>query len=99
MVFAGWEVLANAGDPGAVLEMGEVEAVARSFGIEVATFQIRRAEDHRARLRGNSKTRCRQFMSLPIRSYLPTGLESTYWRSVSAYPRCTPLESTSKREV
>ena len=38
-------VLANAGDPGAVLEMGEVEAVARSFGIEVATFQIRRAED------------------------------------------------------
>ena len=45
MVFAGWEVLANAGDPGAVLEMGEVEAVARSLDIEVATFQIRRAED------------------------------------------------------
>jgi len=38
-------VLANAGDPGAMLEMGEVEAVARALGIEVATFQVRRAED------------------------------------------------------
>src|SRR5262249_7957520 len=38
-------ILANAGDPGAVLEMGEAEAVARAFGIEVATVQIWRAED------------------------------------------------------
>ena len=50
MFFAGWEILANAGDPGAVLEMGEVEAVARTLGIEVATFHIQRAEDIEATL-------------------------------------------------
>jgi putative ABC transport system substrate-binding protein len=38
-------ILANAGYPGAVLEMGEAQAVARTLGIEVATFEIRRAED------------------------------------------------------
>jgi putative ABC transport system substrate-binding protein len=38
-------ILANAGYPSAVLEMGEVEAAARSLGIEVAKLEIRRTED------------------------------------------------------
>jgi putative tryptophan/tyrosine transport system substrate-binding protein len=38
-------ILANAGDPGVVLETGEVEAVARALGIDFALFQIRSAED------------------------------------------------------
>ena len=38
-------IMANVGDPGAVLEMGEVQAAARTLGLEVATFEIRRAED------------------------------------------------------
>jgi putative ABC transport system substrate-binding protein len=45
MAFVQLGIVANAGDPGAVLEIGEVETVAGALGIEVVTFQIRRAED------------------------------------------------------
>jgi putative tryptophan/tyrosine transport system substrate-binding protein len=38
-------VIANAGNPVSVLEMREVEATARRLGHDVATFEIRRAED------------------------------------------------------
>jgi putative tryptophan/tyrosine transport system substrate-binding protein len=38
-------ILANAGHAEAVLEMDEVEAAARNFGIEVAKLEVRRAED------------------------------------------------------
>jgi putative ABC transport system substrate-binding protein len=38
-------IMANAGYPAAVLEMAEVQATARTLGIEVATLEIRRAED------------------------------------------------------
>jgi putative tryptophan/tyrosine transport system substrate-binding protein len=38
-------ILANAGDPGAALDMREVQAAARTLGLEVVTSEIRRAED------------------------------------------------------
>ncbi len=38
-------ILANVGNPAAPLEMSEVQAAARTLGLEVATFEIRRAED------------------------------------------------------
>ena len=38
-------IMLNVGYPSAVLEMGEVQAAARRLGIEVATLEIRRAED------------------------------------------------------
>jgi putative ABC transport system substrate-binding protein len=38
-------IMANASAPNALLEMGEVQAAARTLGLEVATFDIRRAED------------------------------------------------------
>ena len=38
-------IMANVGYPAAVLEMGEVQAAARTLGLEVVTFEIRRAED------------------------------------------------------
>ncbi len=38
-------ILANVGDPNTVREMREVEAAARTLGIEVAKLEIRRAED------------------------------------------------------
>jgi putative ABC transport system substrate-binding protein len=38
-------ILVNAGDPGAVLDLGEVLTAARTLGLEVATSEIRRAED------------------------------------------------------
>ena len=38
-------IMANIGNPAAVLEMGEVQATARTLGLEVDAFEIRRAED------------------------------------------------------
>jgi putative ABC transport system substrate-binding protein len=38
-------IMANAGAPGALLEMRETQAVARTLGLEVSTVEIRRAED------------------------------------------------------
>ena len=38
-------IIGNVGNPQSVLEMGEVQAVARTLGIEVAPLEIRRAED------------------------------------------------------
>jgi putative ABC transport system substrate-binding protein len=38
-------IMANVGFPDAVLEMGEVEATAKTLGLEVVTVEIRRAED------------------------------------------------------
>jgi putative ABC transport system substrate-binding protein len=38
-------ILANVGNPGGVLEMAEVQAAASTLGIELAPFEIRRAED------------------------------------------------------
>jgi putative ABC transport system substrate-binding protein len=37
--------LVNIGNPTVVLEMGEVKAAARTFGLDAAAFEIRRAED------------------------------------------------------
>jgi putative tryptophan/tyrosine transport system substrate-binding protein len=38
-------IMAYAGNHGAMLEMAEVQATARTLGIDVTTFEIRRAED------------------------------------------------------
>ena len=38
-------IMANVGNPVAVLEMSEVQAAARTLGLEVITLEIRRAED------------------------------------------------------
>ena len=38
-------IVANAGNPGAVLETREVQAAAGTLGLDVATFEIRRTED------------------------------------------------------
>ena len=38
-------ILANVGNPGAALEMGEAQVAARTLGLEVTTIEIRRGED------------------------------------------------------
>jgi putative ABC transport system substrate-binding protein len=38
-------IIANVGNPASVLDMGEAQATARAFGLEVTTSEIRRAED------------------------------------------------------
>jgi putative tryptophan/tyrosine transport system substrate-binding protein len=41
----GLAILGNVGNPNTVREMGEAQAAARMLGLDVATFEIRRAED------------------------------------------------------
>src|SRR6516225_6415581 len=38
-------IMANIGNPGVVLEMGEAQAAARTLGLEATTFEILRTED------------------------------------------------------
>jgi ABC-type uncharacterized transport system substrate-binding protein len=38
-------IMANVGNPAAVLELSEVQAAARTLGLEVATLEVRRADD------------------------------------------------------
>ncbi len=38
-------IMANAGNPGAMVEMSEVQAIARKLGLDAATVEIRRAEE------------------------------------------------------
>jgi putative ABC transport system substrate-binding protein len=38
-------IMANVGNPGTVLEMGEVQAAARTLGLEVTTLDVRRTEE------------------------------------------------------
>ena len=38
-------IMGNVGNPSTVLEIGEVKAAAQTLGLEVTTFDIRRAED------------------------------------------------------
>jgi putative ABC transport system substrate-binding protein len=38
-------IMANIGNPGAVLEMGEAQVAARTLGLEVTTIEIRQGED------------------------------------------------------
>src|SRR5262245_57277507 len=38
-------IMVNPGAPAAVLEMSEVEATAKTLGLDIATFEIRRADD------------------------------------------------------
>jgi ABC-type uncharacterized transport system substrate-binding protein len=38
-------IVANVGNPYAILELSEIQAAARALGLEAATFEIRRAED------------------------------------------------------
>ena len=51
-ISAGWRSWPMSAIPSAVLEMGEVQAAARTLGLEVDTLEIRRAGGYRAGLRG-----------------------------------------------
>jgi hypothetical protein len=43
-------ILADVSSPAAMLEMGEVRAMAGTFGLELTTLEIRQAEDYRSSL-------------------------------------------------
>jgi ABC-type uncharacterized transport system substrate-binding protein len=90
-------IMGNIGNPFTVLELGEVQAAARTLGLEVAMLEIRRAQDLAP-----------AFESLKSRAdalYVCTdGLANTNRirikprRWASDCRRCTDLGTTSKRE-
>ena len=49
-------IMANIGSPAGVLEMGEVQATARTLGIEVSPLGLRRSEDIAPCLRGGQRS-------------------------------------------
>ena len=96
-VFGGWRSWPISAIP-EVLEMGEVQAAARTLGLEVATVEIRRAEDIAPgfdALRGRAEA-----LYVGIDPLVVTNrLALTPWRWARACRRCTIPGSTSKREV
>ncbi len=91
-------VMANAAYSGGVTEMAEIDAAARTLGLEIVAFPIRRVEDIAPPSR-RSRAAQRRFMWLATRSQTRTGSASTPLRSPRACRRCTRSASTSNREV
>ena len=92
-------IMANAGYPAAVLEMGEVQAAARDARPRGRHVGNPASRGYRARLRGAQGSRGRTLRLSPIRSSSPIGFASTPWRSARDCRRCTVFGSSSKREV
>jgi putative ABC transport system substrate-binding protein len=67
-------IMANVNAPGAVQEMGEVQASARTLGLEVATSEIRRAEDFTATFKA-LKGRADALYVCTMGSSLPTAFD------------------------
>ena len=92
-------IMANVDNPAVVLEMGEVQAAARTLGLEVATFEIRRAEDiapafEALKGRADALYVCRR----PARHHQPHSHQYA-WRWPRDCRRCTAFGSSSKRAV
>ena len=65
-------IMANVGNPGGVLEMGEVQAAARTLGLEVVTARNPASRGYRARLRGAQGPRgCTLCRGRPARKRQP----------------------------
>jgi putative ABC transport system substrate-binding protein len=93
-------IMGNVGNPFTVLEIGEVQAAARTLGLEAVTLEIRRAQDIAPAfeaLKGGSEAL--YVMSVSTRSQTPTGFQSTSWRLARICRRCTGLGTTSKGEA
>jgi putative tryptophan/tyrosine transport system substrate-binding protein len=72
-------IIANASYPAAMLELGEVQATARSLGMEIAAPKSDERRISGPHSRG-SRAALKQFMWLPTRWYSLIGLESAPWR-------------------
>jgi putative ABC transport system substrate-binding protein len=89
-------IMANVEYPFAVLEMAELETAARTLGLDVARFEIRRAQDIAPAfeaLKGRAE-------ALYVVADAPlTASESTPWPSPRDCRRFTAFGNTSRREV
>ena len=91
-------ILANADNPSDVLEMGEVQAAARTLGLEVVTFEIRRAEDIAPAFEAlKGRADALYVVSDPLVN--ANGFASTPWRWAHDCRRSTAIASMSKPAV
>ena len=97
-VFAGWRSWPMSGNPAAVLEMGEVQATARTLGLEVTTFEIRRAEDIAPAFEA-LKGRAEALYVCADPLVNTNRIRINTWRWARDCRRCTAFGSTSKRAV
>jgi putative ABC transport system substrate-binding protein len=90
-------ILGNVGNSVTLLEMREVEAAARTLGLDATAFEIQRSEDIASAieaLKGHSDSMWRLTRCLP-----PTGYGSTPWRWARDCQRFTPSGKMSNREA
>src|SRR5262249_53264719 len=71
-------IIGNVGNPPTVLEIGEVQAAARTLGLEVISLEVRRGEDIVPAFEALNG-RARHFMSFSTRSRIPTAFASIPW--------------------
>ena len=91
-------VMANADYSGGVTERSEIDAAARTLGLEVIPLPIRRVEDIASAFEG-LKDRADALYATGDPSCTRTGFASTPLRSPRACRRCSRTGSTSKRPV
>jgi putative ABC transport system substrate-binding protein len=91
-------IMVNAGYSAAVLDMGEVQAAARTLGFEVATSEIRRAEDIAPKFEA-FKGRADALYVCGDPLVVTTAFESIPWRMSLGCRRCMLHENTSTQEV
>ena len=90
--------MANVGNPGAVLEMGEVQAAARTLGLDVATLEIRRAEDIAPAFEAlKGRAEALYVVGRPARNHQPVRINTLALGA--RLPTMHGFGSTSKREV
>jgi putative ABC transport system substrate-binding protein len=86
------------GGPIGVLEMGEVQAAARTLGLEVIPAEIRRAEDIAPAIEAlKGRAEALYVVTEPLVN--TKGFDSTPWRWARDCRRCMALGTTSKRAV
>src|SRR6266566_1394352 len=83
--------------PFVLLEMREVQAAARTLGLEAETFEIRRAQDI-GPASTPSNIALKDFISPVKRSKTPTGSASTSLPWARDYQRCGRSRNSPKRE-
>ena len=88
-------IMFDAGYPASVLEMGEVQAAARTLGLEVAPHEIRRAEDIAPVFETLSPKRT-HFTSWMTLLFSPTERQSSHLRSVRGCRRSSVTAILSK---
>ena len=91
-------IMASVGFPEAVLEMREVQAISKTLGLEVATLEIRRAEDISPAFEA-LKGRADALYVITDALVSTNRIRINTFASPHNYRRCTVCGTTSKREV